>query len=141
MSTSTLPLDARAVTFESLGVPAPIVAALRTTGITEAFPIQAATLPDSLAGRDVIGRGRTGSGKTVAFAVPTVSVIAGAKMKREPRKPNGLILVPTRELAAQVAQTIEPIATSLGLKITVIHGGVGAGPQVKALASLSLIHI
>ncbi|MFZ4809822.1 MAG: DEAD/DEAH box helicase [Ilumatobacteraceae bacterium] len=135
MSTSTLPLDARAVTFESLGVPAPIVAALRTTGITEAFPIQAATLPDSLAGRDVIGRGRTGSGKTVAFAVPTVSVIANAKMKREPRKPNGLILVPTRELAAQVAQTIEPIATSLGLKITVIHGGVGAGPQVKALAN------
>ncbi len=119
--------------FAELGVPSPIVDALGAAGITAPFPIQAATLADSLAGRDVIGRGRTGSGKTVAFAVPTVAVIAAAGRTREPKRPRGLILVPTRELAAQVAETLTPLAGALGLGVAVIHGGVSAQPQIKAL--------
>jgi superfamily II DNA/RNA helicase len=119
--------------FASLGVPAPIAAALADGGITEAFPIQSATLPDTLAGRDVIGRGRTGSGKTVAFAIPVVAGIAAKNLKRTPRRPHGLVLVPTRELAAQVAETLVPLAKALGQRVSVIHGGVGAQPQVNAL--------
>lgn len=116
--------------FAELGVPSPLVAALAQRGITAPFPIQAATLGDSLAGRDVIGRGRTGSGKTVAFALPTVVAVAGHR--RTPRKPHGLVLVPTRELAAQVAETLVPLATALGLRVTVIHGGVGFAHQIQA---------
>ena len=128
------PADEAAITFDQLGVPDRVVRSLATRGITAAFPIQAATLPDSLSGRDVIGRGRTGSGKTVAFAVPTVAAIAASGVERQPKSPRGLILVPTRELAAQVAETLVPLATSLGLHVSVIHGGVSAAPQVKALS-------
>jgi superfamily II DNA/RNA helicase len=132
--TMTAPEEARAVApsadFTSLGVPAPLVASLNDRGITAPFPIQAATLHDSLNGRDVIGRGRTGSGKTVAFAVPTV--VAAARRRRTPRQPHGLVLVPTRELAAQVAETLVPLADALQLKVTVIHGGVGFAHQIKA---------
>ena len=92
-----------AVPFAELGVPAPLVKALSTRGITSAFPIQAATLPDSLAGRDVLGRGRTGSGKTVAFALPTLAALAKSGRRRNPGAPRALVLVPTRELATQVA--------------------------------------
>ncbi len=116
--------------FADLGVPAPLVSALVQRGITAPFPIQAATLADSLAGRDVIGRGRTGSGKTVAFAIPTV--VAAARHRRAPRLPHGLVLVPTRELAAQVAETLVPLATAANLKVTVIHGGVGFAHQIQA---------
>ena len=134
--TMTAPLEARADAhaftsdFAQLGVPAPLIAALAERGITEPFPIQAATLRDSLAGRDVIGRGRTGSGKTVAFALPTV--VAVASHRRTPRKPHGLVLVPTRELAAQVADTLVPLATALGQRVVVIHGGVGFAHQIQA---------
>lgn len=121
------------VSFEQLGVAERVVQSLSSRGITSAFPIQSATLPDSLAGRDVIGRGRTGSGKTVAFAVPTVMAIAASRADRQPKSPRGLILVPTRELAAQVAETLVPLATALGLHVSVIHGGVSAAPQIKAL--------
>ena len=131
MPTSVLP----AHDFALLGVPTPVADALAKRGITEAFPIQSATLPDSLAGRDVIGRGRTGSGKTIAFAIPMVAGIASRQLKRTARRPHGLILVPTRELAAQVAETLSPLAAALGQRITVIHGGVGAQPQVHALTS------
>ena len=120
-------------TFEALGVPAPIVAALVKAGCPTPFPIQAATLPSSLAGRDVLGRARTGSGKTVAFAVPTVVTLAGSTKARRPNFPRALVLVPTRELAAQVAATTEPIARAMGLRVAVIHGGVSQGPQVAAL--------
>lgn len=116
--------------FAELGVPAELIESLAKGSITEPFPIQAATLIDSLAGRDVIGRGRTGSGKTVAFAIPTV--VAAARHRRTPRQPHGLILVPTRELAAQVAETLLPLATTLNLKVTVIHGGVGFAHQIQA---------
>jgi superfamily II DNA/RNA helicase len=119
--------------FAELGVPEPLVASLARTGISTAFPIQAATLPDSLAGRDVLGRGRTGSGKTVAFAIPVVVALTATKGDRKPTRPRGLVLVPTRELAAQVADTLVPLARAAGLRVTTVYGGVSQGPQVKAL--------
>lgn len=126
---------APAGSFEELGVPAPVVQALAAGGITVPFPIQVATIPDALAGRDLLGRGKTGSGKTVAFAVPTVVALAQSGRRRQPKRPRALILVPTRELANQVAETITPLAASLSLKVTTIFGGVGQNPQVAALRS------
>ncbi|WP_203453724.1 DEAD/DEAH box helicase [Jiangella aurantiaca] len=120
--------------FAELGVPTAVVAALAADGVTTPFPIQAATLPDTLAGRDVLGRGQTGSGKTIAFAVPTVSRLLATGAPRRPRRPRALILVPTRELANQVAAAARPLAAAVGLKITTVFGGVGQGPQVRALA-------
>lgn len=120
--------------FGTLGVPSPLVAALSERGITEPFPIQTATLPDTLAGRDVLGRGRTGSGKTLAFALPMVARLA-ASGRSKPRAPRGLVLAPTRELATQIADTLAPLAAAAGLRHTVIFGGVGQNPQVKALAA------
>jgi superfamily II DNA/RNA helicase len=121
------------VSFDALGVPAPLVRALADRGITTAFPIQAATLPDSLAGRDVLGRGRTGSGKTVAFALPTVAALAASRRTRRPSRPRALVLLPTRELANQVAETLTPLASALGLKTATVFGGVSQNPQVTAL--------
>lgn len=120
-------------TFSDLGVPEAVVAALNTNGITEPFPIQRVTLRDSLAGRDILGRGRTGSGKTLAFALPVVVRLSANKQRPGRGAPRALVLVPTRELAHQVAATIEPIARALRLSHTVIHGGVGQGPQANAL--------
>ncbi|SEF12616.1 Superfamily II DNA and RNA helicase [Jiangella alba] len=119
--------------FAELGVPAAIVAALAADGVTSPFPIQAATLPDTLAGLDVLGRGQTGSGKTIAFSVPTVARLIASGTPRQPRRPRALVLVPTRELASQVAATVAPLATATGLRVAVVFGGVGQGPQVKAL--------
>ncbi|RBY85223.1 ATP-dependent helicase [Blastococcus sp. TF02A-26] len=127
-----LPTD---TTFEALGVPAPLVEVLTASGITAPFPIQVATLPDTLAGRDVLGRGRTGSGKTLAFSIPLVARLAASDSRRTPRKPRALILVPTRELANQVAAVVNPLATALGMRTTVVFGGVGQNPQVQALAA------
>ena len=121
------------ISFAELGVPAALVSALAEQGITAPFPIQAATLPDSLAGRDVLGRGRTGSGKTVAFSLPTVAALAGSGRTRRPGAPRALILVPTRELAAQVERTITPLASAMGLRTMTIFGGVPQGRQVTAL--------
>jgi len=121
-------------TFAELGVPAPIIAALERAGCPTPFPIQAATLKSSLAGRDVLGRARTGSGKTAAFAIPIVVAVAGSTKHRRPNHPRSLVLVPTRELASQVAATIDPLAQAMGLRrVAVIHGGVSQGPQVTAL--------
>ncbi|HET6391444.1 MAG TPA: DEAD/DEAH box helicase [Blastococcus sp.] len=128
---TVLPTD---TTFEALGVPAPLVEVLTTSGITAPFPIQVATLPDSLAGRDVLGRGRTGSGKTLAFSLPLVARLAASDSKRQPKRPRSLILVPTRELANQVAAVVDPMARALGMRTTTIFGGVGQNPQVQALA-------
>ncbi|WP_245160040.1 DEAD/DEAH box helicase, partial [Blastococcus sp. CT_GayMR19] len=128
---TVLPTD---TTFEALGVPAPLVEVLTASGITSPFPIQVATLPDSLSGRDVLGRGRTGSGKTLAFGIPLVARLATSTTKRQPRRPRALILVPTRELANQVAAVVDPMARALGMKTTTIFGGVGQNPQVSALA-------
>jgi superfamily II DNA/RNA helicase len=118
-------------TFASLGVPAPIVAALTQTGIIGPFPIQAAALPDALAGRDVLGRGRTGSGKTLAFSIPLVAALAdGYTMAGRPR---GLVLVPTRELASQVHAVLAPLAQAMGLSVATIYGGTPQSRQVTAL--------
>jgi superfamily II DNA/RNA helicase len=120
-------------TFAALGVPAPLIGALAARGITDPFPIQINTLPDTLAGRDVLGRGKTGSGKTLAFSIPLVARLASAK--RVPARPTGLVLAPTRELATQITATLEPLAAVSGLKVTTIFGGVPQGRQVAALRS------
>ncbi|QZA06154.1 DEAD/DEAH box helicase [Mycolicibacter heraklionensis] len=117
--------------FADLGVPAALVGVLADRGIAAPFPIQVATLPDSLAGRDVLGRGKTGSGKTLAFSLPLVVRLAGEK--RRPARPSGLVLAPTRELATQIAATLEPLAAASGLKVTTIFGGVAQSRQVAAL--------
>jgi superfamily II DNA/RNA helicase len=119
------------MTFTSFGLPTPVVSALADRGITEPFPIQAASLPDSLAGKDVLGRGRTGSGKTIAFALPVVTRLAGGR--RAPRRPRALILAPTRELALQIDATTAPLAATLGLRTTTVFGGVAQSRQVAAL--------
>ena len=106
---------------------------LARDGITEPFPIQTATLPDSLAGRDVLGRGRTGSGKTLAFALPVLTRLAAGRRDRKPGRPRALILAPTRELVIQIDAAIAPLAKPLGLRTTTIFGGVGQNPQVNAL--------
>ena len=124
-------------TFASLGVDADLVADLGARGFTEPFPIQTATLPDTLAGRDVLGRGRTGSGKTLAFALPLVQRLAEEDMAR-PGHPIGLVLAPTRELALQITETIKPLADALELSATTIFGGVSQKPQEKALARASI---
>ncbi|GAA1597284.1 DEAD/DEAH box helicase [Actinoplanes couchii] len=120
-------------TFTELGVPAVLTTALTRLGIDSPFPIQAATLPDSLAGRDVLGRGRTGSGKTYAFVIPLVARLAAAAKRPQPGRPRALILAPTRELATQIEATLKPLAEAAGLRTLVVFGGVGPNPQIKAL--------
>ena len=120
-------------TFPSLGVPAILCAELDRQGILSPFPIQAATLPDTLAGKDVLGRGKTGSGKTLAFSLPLVARLVGGR--RTPRQARSLILVPTRELANQVMEVVKPLAYAAHLTTAVVFGGVGQSPQVKALST------
>ncbi len=122
-------------TFADLGVPAALLDVLTADGITIPTPIQAATLPDSLQGRDVLGRGRTGSGKTYAFGIPLVArlVAEGDRRRPAPKRPRALVLAPTRELASQIAATVAPLAKAVGLRTTTVFGGVGQGPQVNAL--------
>ena len=120
-------------TFASLGVPASLTTVLTAAGITIPTPIQAATLPDSLAGRDVLGRGRTGSGKTYAFLLPLLTRLAASKTTRQSRKPRALILAPTRELANQIQAAMAPLAKPLGINSLTIFGGVGQNPQVSGL--------
>ena len=120
-------------TFPSLGVPAALSAVLAERGITRATPIQAATLADSLSGRDVLGRGRTGSGKTYAFLLPMLARLAESRNSRRPRRPRALILAPTRELATQIEVAMAPLAAPLGISSVTVFGGVGQNPQVTAL--------
>jgi superfamily II DNA/RNA helicase len=122
-------------TFRTLGVPHPLLEVLSADGKHIPFPIQADTLPDTLAGRDVLGRGKTGSGKTLAFSIPMVARL-GTRLSGGPRRagrPLGLILAPTRELATQINATLEPLATAYGLTTTTIFGGVSQNRQVAAL--------
>ncbi len=118
-------------TFAELGVPDEFCRALASQGIDSPFPIQTSTLPDSIAGRDVLGRGRTGSGKTIAFCIPVATRLAGKTSR--PGAPRAMILVPTRELATQVAETMRPLAQAVGLSVTTVVGGVSQNPQVQAL--------
>jgi superfamily II DNA/RNA helicase len=120
-------------TFAELGVPAELTTVLARLGITTPFPIQAATLPHSLAGQDVLGRGRTGSGKTYAFVLPVLARLAAAKTPRRPGRPRALILVPTRELATQIEAAISPLAEALSLRTATVFGGVSRFHQVRAL--------
>ncbi|MEM9464096.1 MAG: DEAD/DEAH box helicase [Actinomycetota bacterium] len=115
------------ITFAQLGVPAPIVGALEARGITSPFEIQAATITDSLAGKDVCGRAPTGSGKTLAFGIPLVARAERA----EPRRPTSLVLAPTRELADQIATELRSFAGKT--RVAVVYGGVGHGKQRDAL--------
>ena len=123
------------ITFSTLGVPAPLVAALAADGKTSPFPIQVDTLPDTLAGRDVLGRGKTGSGKTLAFSIPMAARLGGslAGGKRRPGRPLGLVLAPTRELATQIDAVLAPLAAAYGMKTTTIFGGINQKRQVDAL--------
>ena len=122
-------------TFSTLGVPAPLVAALTAAGIDSPFPIQVDTLPDTLSGRDVLGRGKTGSGKTLAFSIPMVARLGGALAggRRRPGRPLGLVLAPTRELATQITNTMVPLADAYDLRVTTIFGGISQARQVAAL--------
>ncbi|UYG17193.1 DEAD/DEAH box helicase [Brachybacterium huguangmaarense] len=119
--------------FARLGVPQNLIDALAPQGITSPTPIQEATLPDSLAGRDVLGRGRTGSGKTYAFLLPVVARLVAENRRPAARRPRALILAPTRELAAQIGHSLEPLAQASRLRTAVVFGGVGQKPQVDAL--------
>ena len=116
-------------TFEALGVSAEIVAALAHDGIEAPFPIQALTIADGLAGRDICGKAKTGSGKTLAFGIPLLERVS----KAEAHKPTGLVLVPTRELANQVFEVLAPLAKLCGRRVKAIYGGVGFEPQINAL--------
>ncbi|HEV8558773.1 MAG TPA: DEAD/DEAH box helicase [Actinophytocola sp.] len=118
-------------TFDELGLPTPLLRALRRSGITTPFPIQAATLPDALAGRDVLGRAQTGSGKTLAFGLALLSRLDGTAAR--PLHPRALVLVPTRELATQVSDALAPLAKSLGLWCRTVVGGVPYSRQVDHL--------
>ena len=114
-------------------MPTDLAAALEARGITTPTPIQAATLPDSLAGRDVLGRGRTGSGKSFAFLLPLTARLVTSGRRRQSRKPRALVLAPTRELASQLHESLVVLEKPAGLTSTVVFGGVGQNPQAKAL--------
>src|SRR5665647_2023447 len=114
--------------FADLGVPSELTAVLAGLGITDPFPIQTATIPDALEGRDVLGRGRTGSGKTLGFGLPMLTRLS----TKRGMGVRGLVLVPTRELAMQVADVLAPLARATGLDVTLVAGGMPYGPQLRA---------
>ncbi len=129
MSTTELPGS-----FAALGVEPELVSALESQGIIDPFPVQALTIADALAGRDVCGKAKTGSGKTLAFGVPVLQRLRSGAVEGR-RRPRGLVLVPTRELARQVADVLDPLAEKLGLSLTACYGGTGMDVQMKALAA------
>ncbi|WP_328307152.1 DEAD/DEAH box helicase [Streptomyces sp. NBC_00442] len=117
--------------FADLDMPAPLLAALTAQGVSVPFPIQGATLPNTLAGRDALGRGRTGSGKTLAFGLALLARTAG--QRAEPRQPLALVLVPTRELAQQVTDALTPYARAVKLRLATVVGGMSIGRQANML--------
>jgi superfamily II DNA/RNA helicase len=141
VSSSTLPApttridltdpDTTSPRFSELGLPARLVERLSRDGLTTTFPIQSATIPDALAGRDVLGRGQTGSGKTLAYGLPLLARLGGGSSAA--RHPRGIVLVPTRELAMQVHDALEPLAHVLGLRLKLVAGGLPYGKQIQAL--------
>ena len=122
-------------TWLELGVPKTIVSGLVKRGIENPFPVQEATIPDALAGHDICGKAPTGSGKTLAFGI----AIAAKVTKSRPGRPTGLVLVPTRELAAQVAQEISLLCSGSDIRVSAVYGGAGYGPQVKAARASSIV--
>ena len=131
LPTGTTPALAAVAAFNDLDMPAALLTALTEQGLTTPFPIQAHTLPNSLAGRDVLGRGRTGSGKTIAFGLAVLTRVAGRRA--ESRRPVALVLVPTRELAQQVTEALTPYARVLRLRLATVVGGMSIGRQAHAL--------
>ena len=119
--------------FSALGLPERLVERLARDGITTPFPIQTATIPDALAGRDVLGRGQTGSGKTLAFGLPTLTRLLAEAPRSAPRRPRALVLVPTRELAMQVSDALEPLVHVMGLTHKLVAGGLSYTTQINAL--------
>jgi superfamily II DNA/RNA helicase len=126
---SSEPEPILATTFEELGVAPELVAVLSSQGIKAPFPVQAITIPDGIAGRDVCGKAKTGSGKTLAFGLPLLMRLGTPA----PRRPRGLILFPTRELAIQVAEVLEPLAAAMGRRAVVLYGGADIERQIKKL--------
>jgi len=126
---TTAPADEQAITFESLGVSPKLVEVLAGQGIEEPFAIQRLAIADALAGRDVCGKAKTGSGKTLAFGLPLLERLGPA----EPRKPGGLVLVPTRELALQVHDVLAPLAKAIGSRVVAVYGGADMNKQIKAI--------
>ncbi|MER7638773.1 DEAD/DEAH box helicase [Streptomyces sp. NPDC126522] len=120
-----------AVSFDQLGLPPALVETMTGLGVTEPFPIQAATLPGALEGHDVLGRARTGSGKTLAFGLALLVRISGKRA--EPKRPLALVLVPTRELAQQVSDALEPYARTLGVRLATVVGGLSINRQQALL--------
>ena len=114
-------------------MPVPLIAALATAGIEEPFPIQAAVLPDALAGADILGRGRTGSGKTLGFCLPLVARLADGYTSAD--RPHGLVLVPARELASQVQDVLRPLVKAAGLSVATIFGLIHAQTFLYTLQS------
>jgi superfamily II DNA/RNA helicase len=135
VTTADIPVanaDADSATFADFGLPDPLVRALARAGITTPFEIQRATVPDALAGRDVLGRGQTGSGKTLAFGLPVLTRLAAGRKARS-RHPRGLVLVPTRELAMQVNDALLPLGKAVGVFLKTAVGGVPYDRQIDAL--------
>ncbi|WP_406110380.1 DEAD/DEAH box helicase [Kitasatospora purpeofusca] len=131
MPVSTTPSLPAVETFDELEMPKALLSVLTRQGVTAPFPIQAATLPNSLAGRDVLGRGRTGSGKTIAFGLAVLARTAG--QRAEARRPLALVLVPTRELAQQVTDALTPFAHAVRLRMATVVGGMSIGRQAQTL--------
>nr|WP_145488553.1 MULTISPECIES: DEAD/DEAH box helicase [Streptomyces] len=130
-ATETQAPEAPQTTFADLGLPEGVVRKLAQNGVTTPFPIQEATIPDALLGKDILGRGRTGSGKTLSFGLPTLAQLAGGRTEK--KRPRAVILTPTRELAMQVADALQPYGDVVGLKMKVVCGGTSMGNQIYAL--------
>ncbi|MFG2304661.1 DEAD/DEAH box helicase [Actinacidiphila glaucinigra] len=128
---STTPALPAVEDFAALDMPAGLLKTLTAQGVTTPFPIQAATLPNSIAGRDLLGRGRTGSGKTLAFGLALLARTAG--LRAEPKAPLALVLVPTRELAQQVTDALTPYATAVNLRMATVVGGLSMTKQAATL--------
>ncbi|HEU5421212.1 MAG TPA: DEAD/DEAH box helicase [Streptosporangiaceae bacterium] len=126
-------------TFRDLGIAEPICAALEAEGITTAFPIQALTLPVALSGHDLIGQARTGTGKTLAFGIPILERLDDMPGGGTPASPRALVVVPTRELAVQVAEDVRVAGSRMGAKVVVLYGGRAYEPQIEALASVDVV--
>ena len=125
------PASSALPSFAELGLPQPLVNALSRVDVRTPFPIQAATIPDALSGRDVLGRAATGSGKTLAFGLPVLARLAGERSK--PKRPRALVLVPTRELAMQVSDAITPLAHTMNLTVRLVAGGLPIVKQIRSL--------
>ncbi|HEV2927092.1 MAG TPA: DEAD/DEAH box helicase, partial [Propionibacteriaceae bacterium] len=126
------PTAPTAADFGAFGLPSDLVQQLAQAGIETPFPIQTATIPVALAGRDVLGRAQTGSGKTLAFGLPMITTLSAAQTEPA-RSPRGLVLVPTRELAMQVTDALSPLARTAGLSTLLVAGGMAYTPQLRAL--------